>query len=91
MIAMEALTNTFKHANASKVSLSLNDSKNAIDMVVRDDGVGFDAQEVMKRKNSNHWGLTIMHERAKAVKADFFLDSEPGQHTTIKVKLIKGK
>jgi signal transduction histidine kinase len=88
-IAQESLNNVVKHAQASLVSVSLslvtlsNDhgegNQKEVRLVVRDDGRGFSGMDHQQQQ----LGLAIMRERASAIHADFYLDSTPGQGTTV--------
>lgn len=92
-IAQEALNNVVKHAQASSASLSLRCTKFAssppneeeceyiIELSIRDDGEGFDVQEV----SQEHHGLNIMLERANVIGADLDISSEPGDGTSVRV------
>jgi signal transduction histidine kinase len=87
-IAREALSNSMRHAHASRrwVRLSLTDG--AIRLVIGDDGVGF----IPRRRRRTGHGLSNMAARAKQILATFMLDSAPGHGTaiTVDVPLKKG-
>jgi signal transduction histidine kinase len=59
-IALEALNNTVKHAQATTISISVVDLGDAVELVVSDDGTGFDST----RESPGHLGLQTMRERA---------------------------
>ena len=61
-ILQEALSNVRKHAYASKVTVRI-DNHRDFGMSIRDDGEGYDPQEVAERSET-HVGLSIMRERA---------------------------
>ena len=81
-IAQEALANAVKHARASEVSVHLAASGQAVRLVVRDDGQGFDPQRVPRGM-----GLAGMRERAAAVGAALEVRTGPGQGTTVEVSV----
>ena len=60
-IAREALTNAFRHAAASRISVELHCEARYFRMVCADNGRGFDASNGEK---AGHWGLRGMAERA---------------------------
>jgi signal transduction histidine kinase len=60
-IGREALTNAFRHAQASHVSVELSYGKRYFSMSCMDDGCGFDAGN----EKEGHWGLRGMAERAR--------------------------
>lgn len=65
-IAQEALTNIERHAGASTISLALERRRNALTLAIRDDGAGFDADDVAKHPQRGI-GLRNMLERLDAI------------------------
>jgi signal transduction histidine kinase len=82
-IAQEAMHNTVKHANASKVDLRLSWTTEAVTLEVRDDGVGFDALGSFP----GHLGLHSMRERVKNLGGMLSIESVPGEGTCIRVRV----
>jgi signal transduction histidine kinase len=76
-IAQEALQNTVKHANASKVDLVLRRTDNVVILEVRDDGVGFDPLGSFP----GHLGLRSMQERVSNLGGRLQIESAPEQGT----------
>jgi signal transduction histidine kinase len=66
-IAKEAILNALKHAHATVIEVELHFAPRALELVVRDDGIGIDAQLISQRETEGHWGLRGMHERAAAL------------------------
>jgi signal transduction histidine kinase/DNA-binding CsgD family transcriptional regulator len=64
-IVQEALNNIVKHAQATNVILSLRRKRQSIELLVSDNGQGFDPGQVPP----GHLGLTGMRERARAIGA----------------------
>jgi signal transduction histidine kinase len=64
-IAEEALSNVERHAAAQQVNVRLACGSDRVDLVVLDDGLGFDPADV----NSDRYGLTGMQERAALIGA----------------------
>lgn len=62
-IAQESLHNTVKHARANNVSVRLTTDREALDLEIRDDGLGFDPGGDFP----GHLGLRSMRERASGV------------------------
>jgi PAS domain S-box-containing protein len=90
-IAQEAINNTRKHAKTSQASINLKYSDNHIQMIVSDDGVGFDVQKASARiGEKGSLGLTSMQERAKLIGASLTIYSKPGKGTqaTVDMPLI---
>lgn len=85
-IFQEAMINTWKHARAEKVDVSLEIRDNRFRLTVFDNGTGFDLSKMSESDRPHGWGLTTMAERAEAIGADFSMDSRPGQGTKITVE-----
>ncbi|MCB1675857.1 MAG: hypothetical protein KDI01_06175 [Halioglobus sp.] len=79
-IAQEALTNALKYARARQVTVSLVRRSPWIELVVEDDGVGFDRLAVQKAQGV---GMRIMHYRANIIGAEFHIQSAPGKGTRV--------
>jgi len=82
-IAREGVMNALKHAHPSNVWLTVKQDGDAVEMVLRDDGDGFDPQAPGPE---GHYGLTMMRERALVGGGTFDLDSAPAEGTTITVR-----
>lgn len=80
-IAQEALNNTCKHAQASRVDVLLERHDGSVVLIVEDDGVGFDPQA--KERADRRLGLLGMRERAGLVGGTLEIESAPNQGTTI--------
>jgi len=82
--AQEALANVAKHAQASRVGLTLSYMEDLVTLDVRDDGVGFDPN--VKRTNgstSGGFGLAGMRQRVQRLAGRLDIESEPGGGTAI--------
>ena len=85
-IMQEALNNIVKHAKAEHVRLHLQKSDSAIELLVQDDGVGFDLDLLARRKESDAgFGMTSMRERAEFSGGLFSVQSDTKIGTTIRV------
>ena len=82
-LVQEALTNIGKYAQAEHVEIGLVAHADRIEISVRDDGAGFDAN---LHRSSAH-GLVGMRFRVEAEGGSFSLRSAPGQGTSIVVTL----
>ena len=80
-IVQEALNNIEKHAGAQAVMIHLVREENHFALVIRDDGCGFDPEQV----SQDHLGLGIMAERARGIGAEWKVESVPGSGTEISV------
>jgi signal transduction histidine kinase len=86
-VTQESLTNVGKHANASKVSISLAAVDGHVRLLIRDDGIGFDPVGATALVAHGHLGLTNMRERVEMVGGKLLVDSSPGRGTTIAVEM----
>jgi PAS domain S-box-containing protein len=84
-IAQEALTNVARHARATHVLLQLTRTATKLEMVVRDDGVGFDLMALRKRaRRVATLGLLGMQERANAAGGALEIHSKLARGTEIR-------
>ena len=75
-IAQEALTNVARHAQAKHVYVELRHRSRKLLLTIRDDGVGFNAEQVMNNASSDSaLGLRGMRERAHAVRGVIEINS----------------
>jgi signal transduction histidine kinase len=82
-IAREGVMNSLKHAQASNMWLTVKPDGDEVEFVLRDDGVGFDADAP---EPEGHYGMTMMRERATVGGGTFKLESGPGEGATITVR-----
>jgi signal transduction histidine kinase len=82
-VALEALTNVRKHADARLVEVELERRGLGVAVRVRDDGRGFDLPAPDAPAGLGHIGLISMRERAEAAGGRFALTSAPGDGTTV--------
>jgi signal transduction histidine kinase len=83
-IALEALNNSLKHANAGSITVYLRQPSGMIEMEIVDDGLGFNPQDVIDQGGS---GLKNIHERSEQIDGKASIHSQPGEGTTVKVTL----
>jgi len=86
-IAQEALNNVVRHSGARKAWATLNGSDEAVELVVGDDGRGFDPAAV----GPEQLGLRIMRERAEAVGGSLEIESEVGCGTVVTATWSAGR
>jgi signal transduction histidine kinase len=84
-IAQEALNNTAKHAEASRVEMNVECDQDRISLSVRDNGRGFE----MEGLSHESLGLGIMKERAENIGAILSIFSEVDKGTQITVSWKK--
>lgn len=83
-IALEALNNALKHAKADQVSVSLIRHKASVELMVCDNGVGFDPDTASA---GGGMGLKGMQERADQIGGRLVLSSAPVEGTCVKVEV----
>lgn len=82
----EALNNAAKHANARHLRVALHLVDDGLQIVVRDDGVGFDPGAQAEAPGTR-LGLRQMRERAAALDGRLTILSRPGQGSEVRVWL----
>jgi two-component system NarL family sensor kinase len=86
-LARELLANAAKHARAQNVWVRLTRHDEDIEMVVRDDGQGFEPHEPGEALRTGHIGLASIAERATAIGGDVDVETQPGTGTTVTIRL----
>jgi signal transduction histidine kinase/ligand-binding sensor domain-containing protein len=87
-LVQEAVNNALRHAQATRILVTLREDEGTLLLVVEDDGVGFDREAVAQRaKRGEHLGLLGMTERARSAGGTFVLDSRPGSGSRIEVRI----
>ncbi|MGQ9482936.1 histidine kinase [Chloroflexus sp.] len=83
----EAVTNAIKHAQANHIWVRLRlISNQMLEVVIQDDGVGFDKAAVLKSyERRGSLGLLNIDERARLVDGRAEIDSTPGKGTKITI------
>ena len=87
-IIQEACNNAVRHAKSKKIFICISYLENCIQLIIEDNGIGFDMKEVEERvkQDSLHgFGLSTMKERARLLSGTFFIDTKPGAGTKIHV------
>jgi signal transduction histidine kinase len=80
-IVQEALANTRKHSNASRVAVVLESQEHGLFTSVTDDGMGFDVETTLAVDRPGHLGLKAMRERAELAEGWLRIESRPGATT----------
>ena len=87
-VVQEAITNVMRHANASRLRLSLKTRGELLHILVADDGGGFYASVSLSGQvQTASLGLASMRERLAEVGGDMSIESEVGQGTRVKAVL----
>ncbi|OMO31645.1 histidine kinase [Vibrio sp. 10N.222.47.A9] len=83
-VVQESLNNIEKHAQATKVTVIAQQIGNVLQLLIQDNGVGFNTYKAMEKRGI---GLRNMRERVEFIGGDFELMSEIGLGTEITVLL----
>ena len=81
-IAQESLNNVRRHAHARRVSLHLREADGGCELVIQDDGIGFDTSS-----RGAGFGILGMEERARALGGTLTTTSVPAGGTTVRLML----
>ena len=81
-IVSEVLFNIIRHAQAGNVLLSVRGTADEIDIEIKDDGKGFDQENIGQ---DGHYGLLGIQERARKLGGICDIISQPNEGTSIKV------
>ncbi|MCW5876790.1 MAG: hypothetical protein KIS85_07900 [Anaerolineales bacterium] len=92
-ISAEALENSFRHAEAEKVKLSLTwPERDVVLLEVEDDGRGFDAAAALRDAVENKkFGLAILRERVKLLPGELSITSDEGVGSKLRVALLAAR
>lgn len=85
-IVQEALVNVAKHSAAKSCQVKLEFMPSVLNLVVSDDGIGFEVEDVCKGR-SDSFGLLNIQERVELLDGDVKIQSVLGKGTKIVVKI----
>lgn len=88
LIIKEALTNTLKHSGASEVHVRARLEGGALQILVADDGKGFDPAALVESRRN---GMGNMRRRAAAMNAKLNFESAPGKGTRVTLSVVLDK
>jgi PAS domain S-box-containing protein len=83
-IFQEALTNVARHANASQVTVHLDEAPDSLSLSIQDNGRGISEEEMRQAKS---FGLLGMRERVHLLEGEIDIHGAPGQGTTVTVRI----
>lgn len=84
-IVQELMGNALKHAKAKNISIQLNHFDEIVNLMLEDDGVGFDA--VTARKASKGLGLKSINKRITDLNGTWNIDSTIGRGTSVSIDI----
>ncbi|MBL8156870.1 MAG: sensor histidine kinase, partial [Anaerolineae bacterium] len=81
-IIQESLSNTLRHARASRAQIAITRSNGSVDVHIEDDGRGFSSQTTPPS-----YGLRSMRDRARLLGGQLEVESQPGKGTRVILRL----
>ncbi len=86
-IAVEALRNAFKHAQARRIEVEIRYDQQQLRLRVRDDGKGIDPGLLSEERRPGHYGLRGIRERAKIAGGKLEVWSERNSGTELELSI----
>ena len=86
-VAQEALRNITAHAGARKAQINLRSTEEGLELVIADDGQGFDLAEA---RRLGGLGLISLDERVRLVGGSLAISTEPQRGTEMRVQVPLG-
>ncbi len=86
-IIQECVGNAVEHSGGDRIEVSLKEKKNVFQIIIRDNGVGFDQKKAEKK--DRHFGLTVVKERVFLLNGKIEMDTQKG--TSIFIEIPKEK
>jgi two-component system sensor histidine kinase DegS len=90
-VIQESMTNVRKYANATEVVIKIEYLPDRINVVVRDNGQGFDVEKVLSEKNGVAFGIVGMRERIQLLRGKFEVRSAIGKGTEVIISVPNKK
>ena len=84
-IVQEVLNNFIRHAQATRVGMTVIYGEASITVTVSDNGIGFDTTQVRDRSAPGGAGLPSMQKRTALIKGRLSIESHPGQGTRTEI------
>jgi len=85
-IGQEAVTNTVKHAKATRIGIHWEFRPEQVVLRINDNGIGFNPETCQGPKDG-HFGLLGIRERTERVGGSVKIESVPGTGTVISVEI----
>jgi signal transduction histidine kinase len=89
-IIQESLTNAAKHAEADVVTIQLKETDSKLELIINDNGTGFDITEALANQKKECVGLFGMKERVSLWNGNLVIKSFPGGGTTLFITIPSG-
>lgn len=87
-VVQQAVANAVQHGKPMHIWIELLHDESGIEVMVRDDGMGFDVARTLATAAGNgHLGLLGMRERVQFLGGDMQIDSRPGSWSRVRVRV----
>jgi signal transduction histidine kinase len=86
-IVQESIVNVTRHANADHAGVLVVFGEKEVNILVEDNGCGFDVDTTLNKPGHPCWGLLGMKERAALVGGECAITSTPGAGTLVEVSM----
>ncbi len=88
-IAQEALSNVWRHSQATQVEVELKYLPDKLFLHIQDDGQGFQPEQITAIQHDSQSGLGLlgMRERAMLIGAELAIDASPGEGCSVRLTL----
>jgi PAS domain S-box-containing protein len=86
-VVQEGMSNVKKHAAATEVTVRIEASAGSLRVEVKDNGSGFDPEDVRRFLRAGKVGLASMRERAELAGGTLTVKSAPGEGTSVTATL----
>lgn len=82
-ITQETLTNALRHAKASMITLRLWADAGILNLMVKDDGIGFGVEQQLSQNSDRHLGLITIKDRLELLGGELEIQSGEGEGTEL--------
>jgi|Deesub1362A_J573_1020465.scaffolds.fasta_scaffold02121_6 signal transduction histidine kinase/PAS domain-containing protein len=86
-VIQEAISNIARHARASEAHICMTRVDGYLQILVQDDGRGFQVERALRLERQSGWGLQGMAERVALLNGNFQIVSRPGEGTRINIEI----
>jgi two-component system sensor histidine kinase DegS len=83
-IIQELVTNIIKHARASEATISITQHEDSLNIIVEDNGTGFNFKEIQTKEGM---GLSGIERRVEHLQGSMEIDSTPGKGTSVLIDI----
>lgn len=86
-IVQEAFTNILKHADAHQATVDVSLADGRVQLIITDDGRGFDVNSIPQGQERRGMGLMGMRERAELLGGTWKVESQPKEGTRVEAMI----